>query len=284
MNSEETRPQITVEDLLRLKRAERPGPEFWAQFEQELRAKQLAAIVEKKPWWCGLPRVYVFALRHRLYLGSAGAAMLAAGVGLRVYTAPSASRPAPAMAYATRSSEAVAAAPQPAAAPASAPVAAQALPAPASEPMRVARAASRPASAPADPSLPLITMSEAPPAAPAYRFETLSRSMTVGLAAAQAAASQLARSLPGEDSAFDTRLVPASAPVAEPLAQMSSPAEERRSRLRDAEAFSAMAGSGNLVLPAGERRVSRLDDRADSDISRYNLTTGRDEIGVSIRF
>lgn len=42
---------VTLEDLLRLKRAERPGPEFWAQFDDALRAKQLAAIVERRPWW-----------------------------------------------------------------------------------------------------------------------------------------------------------------------------------------------------------------------------------------
>ena len=51
--------QVTIEDLLRLKRAERPAPEFWTRFEQDLRAKQLAAIIEKRPWWIAfrLPRV-----------------------------------------------------------------------------------------------------------------------------------------------------------------------------------------------------------------------------------
>jgi|688.fasta_scaffold41653_2 hypothetical protein len=42
---------VTLEDLLRLKRAERPVAEFWSQFEEALRAKQLAAIVERRPWW-----------------------------------------------------------------------------------------------------------------------------------------------------------------------------------------------------------------------------------------
>lgn len=42
---------VTVEDLLRLKRAERPAAEFWSQFDDALRAKQLAAIVERRPWW-----------------------------------------------------------------------------------------------------------------------------------------------------------------------------------------------------------------------------------------
>lgn len=43
--------KVTLEEVLRLKRAERPESAFWAQFEQQLRAKQLAAIVERRPWW-----------------------------------------------------------------------------------------------------------------------------------------------------------------------------------------------------------------------------------------
>lgn len=43
----------SLEDLLRLKRAERPDADFWQDFERGLRAKQLAAIVEPKPWWLG---------------------------------------------------------------------------------------------------------------------------------------------------------------------------------------------------------------------------------------
>lgn len=50
---ERPRPQskVSLEDLLRLKRAERPAPEFWAEFEDQLRRKQLAAIVDRRPWW-----------------------------------------------------------------------------------------------------------------------------------------------------------------------------------------------------------------------------------------
>ena len=47
--------KVTIEDLLRLKRAERPGPEFWVNFEQELRQKQLTALVQKRRWWHELP-------------------------------------------------------------------------------------------------------------------------------------------------------------------------------------------------------------------------------------
>lgn len=41
----------TLEALLRLKRAERPDAAFWQDFERGLRQKQLAAIIEPKPWW-----------------------------------------------------------------------------------------------------------------------------------------------------------------------------------------------------------------------------------------
>lgn len=56
---ERQRPQskVSLEDLLRLKRAERPAPEFWAEFEDQLRRKQLAAIVDKRPWWRRLSAV-----------------------------------------------------------------------------------------------------------------------------------------------------------------------------------------------------------------------------------
>lgn len=43
-----------LEELLRVKRAERPDDAFWEEFERGLRQKQLAAIIEPKPWWIGL--------------------------------------------------------------------------------------------------------------------------------------------------------------------------------------------------------------------------------------
>lgn len=43
--------KVSLEDLLRLKRAERPDAAFWSEFESELRRKQLSAIMVKRPWW-----------------------------------------------------------------------------------------------------------------------------------------------------------------------------------------------------------------------------------------
>ncbi len=70
MNSNRHKP-VMVEDLLRLKRAERPAADFWAQFERELRAKQLAALVTKRPWWQTLPaRALAGLSRYHLPLGA----------------------------------------------------------------------------------------------------------------------------------------------------------------------------------------------------------------------
>ena len=51
MNESERPTKVTLEDLLQLKRAERPSAEFWPEFEKELRAKQLAAIVQSRTSW-----------------------------------------------------------------------------------------------------------------------------------------------------------------------------------------------------------------------------------------
>lgn len=55
MNQPERKTRVTLEDLLQLKRAERPSTDFWPRFEQELRTKQLAALVHPvRPWWNSL--------------------------------------------------------------------------------------------------------------------------------------------------------------------------------------------------------------------------------------
>ncbi|MBL9189763.1 MAG: hypothetical protein JNK23_19940 [Opitutaceae bacterium] len=72
MKPDRKRP-ITVEDLLRLKRAERPSAEFWSAFDQKLRAKQLAALVDRRPWWHSLPAVISGLIRPRVVFGTAAA-------------------------------------------------------------------------------------------------------------------------------------------------------------------------------------------------------------------
>lgn len=70
MNHDHIPPQVSLEQLLRVKRAERPAPEFWQQFERELRVKQLAAIVEPRPWWAPFIRLSTRVARYQLPVGA----------------------------------------------------------------------------------------------------------------------------------------------------------------------------------------------------------------------
>lgn len=68
----DTRPdsKVTLEEILRFKRAEKPDAAFWTEFEQQFRAKQLAAAVERKRWWFALPRVMPTLVRFSLPVGA----------------------------------------------------------------------------------------------------------------------------------------------------------------------------------------------------------------------
>ena len=72
MSSAPQRRPVTIEDLLRLKRAERPSAEFWVEWDRQLRTKQLAAaILDKRPWWRdALPRLGLALGRYHLPLGA----------------------------------------------------------------------------------------------------------------------------------------------------------------------------------------------------------------------
>ena len=67
------RPKVTIEDLIRLKRDERPAAEFWVSFDHELRQKQLTALLKKRAWWQELPQL----LMRRAYLPVGATAILA---------------------------------------------------------------------------------------------------------------------------------------------------------------------------------------------------------------
>lgn len=84
MPQPDQRPKLTIEDLLRLKRAERPAAEFWSNFERELRQKQLTALLEKRPWWQELPQL----LARRAYLPVGATAILAFTLVSVKYYAP----------------------------------------------------------------------------------------------------------------------------------------------------------------------------------------------------
>ena len=84
MSQPDQRPKVTVEDLLHLKRAERPDAGFWTSFERELRQKQLTALLEKRPWWQMLPQL----ITRRVYLPVGATAILAFTLVSVKYYAP----------------------------------------------------------------------------------------------------------------------------------------------------------------------------------------------------
>jgi len=76
--------KVTLEDLLRLKRVELPSPEFWVNFEKELRQKQLTALVQKRHWWHQLPVL----INRRIYIPAGAAAIMAFSLVTIRYSVP----------------------------------------------------------------------------------------------------------------------------------------------------------------------------------------------------
>lgn len=73
--------EVKVEDLLRLKRSERPSEEFWGKFDRELHQRMLQTLVKKDPWYAQVMR----GLSGRIAQSSAiaAAAVLVAMLVLR---------------------------------------------------------------------------------------------------------------------------------------------------------------------------------------------------------
>ena len=67
--------QVSLEQLLRVKRSEQPEPVFWAQFEQEYRQKQLSALVQAQPWFIRLGRSIGLIARRSAPVTAAAAAI-----------------------------------------------------------------------------------------------------------------------------------------------------------------------------------------------------------------
>ncbi len=272
MNQEHKRP-VTLEDLLRLKRAERPPAEFWNQFDRELRAKQLAALVEKRPWWRTLPNAFGGLSRYHLPLGAT--AILA----LTVLTVREYRSTAPEVISETTNPVAATVTPE-------VPAAAEAVIASSAATTndRIAGAATENGSAPESANFVLASEATVPgqlsqmipvlgsgsrsaslgqDATPAARF------IAANLALAKAAEPAIAQNLLGAARGFEARAMPARPPVIEPLSHMASPSDVRRSRLLNG---AVMSVSMNSIAPARstEFRSRRISDEQLYDtISRF---------------
>ena len=65
--------EVKVEDLLRLKRAERPGEVFWNTFDRELHQRMLQTLVKKDPWYVQLLRGASGRIAQTAAVGAAAA-------------------------------------------------------------------------------------------------------------------------------------------------------------------------------------------------------------------
>lgn len=283
MNSDR-KARVTLENLLRFKRNEQPPAEFWQQFDRELRAKQLAAIVARRPWWTPLSRYAGLVSRFSLPLGAA-AALAVALAGFHEYRVYA---PAP---QGVKGEEGVEAS-----LPEATKVAESDSPATAvqEDHSKVAmasvgrgvaavavyndtakRAAATPARMDAR-SLALDAGSEAVES-------PSSRSIAANLAAAQAAQPEVIRNLLGLSRSLDARMIPAVRARAEPLEHMSPPASERRSRLLGGVVPALATYSGDAPAPVSDRNVKDLsDDRLYQTISRY--AEGGDYLSIKVKF
>ena len=263
MSKPESKRPIAIEDLLRLKRAERPPAEFWTQFDRDLRAKQLAALVDRRPWWQRVPSPWPLFARHRILFG-ASAVLAITFVSVRsprIATVTVANVDAVAVSANHAANQVVA----------SVVVAPLALEnflgavesvsvAPGQDtvvdafgPSVVAGTGVASASDPASRIVPMIEAR-----GPAVEIETKP-------AAARFVASVLVTAAPGDvpssrvlaaGSGFDARAMPARTTV-EPLQQMTTPTESRRSRM-----LTAMVSMASLETSARttERVASRIDE------------------------
>ncbi|HVU24048.1 MAG TPA: hypothetical protein VHE13_07985 [Opitutus sp.] len=260
MNSRKT--NVTLEDLLRVKRAERPPAAFWQEFEREMRAKELAAIVEPRPWWAPLIRVGARVSRHQLPIGAAAILALSFVTvrEYRTYEVNSALRTELSAREAMHESAApvarVAAEPKLAMTPA----VVRTVETPQAAELAAASQVSPPATAAVAP-----VPSEPTPSA---------RYIAANLAALRAADPRLV------DEAFGgrSRRAEPAEPIRDPLAQIIVPGDSRRSRLLSTS-LPVMATS--VSVGSSDRVASRLtEERLYDSISRVGVRGDR----VAIRF
>lgn len=71
-NNSQTK-EVKVEDLLRLKRSERPDEAFWNTFDRELHQRMLQTLVKKDPWYIQLLRGVSGRIAQTAAVGAAAA-------------------------------------------------------------------------------------------------------------------------------------------------------------------------------------------------------------------
>jgi hypothetical protein len=279
MKSESKRP-VAIEDLLRLKRAERPPAEFWSTFDRELRAKQLSALVDKRPWWQNMPRLWSGVSRYRLPLGAS--AVLAIGfLSVREYQAPSSVVTEAAAGEVAASESAVE--PQVTRLEVATPVVVVAaatvvVPAGVTQASVVSVPAGYSDSVSATEATSSVAMVETSGPERTLQVESPAvRYIAANLSGVHGSEPLASQNLLAVATGFETRAMPARVAV-EPLQQMTPPGDTRRSRL-----LTAMVSTASLEasVRTTERAANRLaEERLYDQMSRFGARGDR----VQVRF
>lgn len=257
---------VALEDLLRLKRAERPPEAFWADFDRGLREKQLAALLRSRPWWQRWADGGFWPAWGRLAFPLGAAGVIAgffllprtggentAAAGLAGLTEPPSSEVALVVPVVQ------AAAPD------------RFVPAP-----EVAPAGVEPVALAVAAAAVVAPASSVPEAAPAPALVAMD-SFPMTWAAAGRVETVAAGSLLGASSRFEAR-APNARSVVEPLQQMVPPGERRGARILTAMVSMAAVEGGPR---ATDRVASRLSEqRLYDQIERF----GARGAGVNVRF
>lgn len=282
MNHESKRP-ITIEDLLRLKRAERPPADFWNQFDRQLRAKQLSALVVRRPWWQRLPRISGGFSRYHVPLGAA-AVLTLSFVSVRYYGGATSVGGNPPAAHSVTT--VVNAAPVASVAPEGVnhdvimPPAlslhAQATPRLNQEPVIPAEVTAQAVVASGESQL-IQTGGPFEADLPRPGTDSRARYVAASLSVMQPMEPIISRNLLGSATGFENRALPVR-PAIEPLQQMTPPSERSRTRL-----LTAMVSMVSAEAPTrtSERVADRLsEERLYDQIHRF----GARGAGVSMKF
>ncbi len=284
MKSDHQKP-VTLEDLLRLKRTERPPAEFWNRFDRELRAKQLAALVVKRPWWRTLPvRALTGLSRYHLPLG-ATAVLALTFLSVREYRTVSPDGGI----YPVATDEVI-----------------ENIPNFIVSGSTVARANVEPLSPAFAAAVADVADEAGSPVAepdPAYSVSTERSSLVAvsnGIAAesspfdrpsARSIAENFAATQSGENAfgghsllgaavqSFESHAMPARAPVIDPLAQMKAPSDVRRSRYLGT-ALPVSANAKTATSRSSERLASRIADERLYESGPSRLGVGGDRLMV----
>jgi|GEM_PF-210339 len=306
--------RVTLEDLLRVKRAERPPAEFWVEFERNLRAKQLAAIVEKRPWWRSWRSISLS--RWSLPVGAAAALVVALSSVGPVYRGSQSVAEVPrvepkAVAKQQVAPRAIEEAPQTAVVnTAQAPVAMAASGASSASPAPALSSSSDVSSLPSPAAsvapTPVTVASKKVSAEPARLASVTEQIAGIGLDAnadaEKTALPQFASMGAQKDSSvavgdevnaffenavakLDSSLRPEKSPSVEPLSQVPSPRDARRARLLaftgSLDTHAPQYSNSSNVIRSRDRIASHLSEEALYDsIRRLGIKNG----GVSIQF